>query len=185
MSDTKKRLLIVEDDSRLAHLLTHLFSERNWNVKWCADLETAGNLLVESQFELVLLDFNLPDGNAVDFLSGLKEKVHLPRIIAVSAYANSRESFTLASLGVWAYLQKPITSEAVLKAAESVMSEPDRFEQMIASYVGHTDLKVIENNVRGTALKEALARSDGSKRSAAKLLGVSRQLMQHMVKKLR
>jgi two-component system, response regulator RegA len=48
--------------------------------------------------------------------------------------------------------------------------------------VGRVPLHELEAEVRHAMLGEAIARAEGSRRGAARLLSVSRQLMQHMLR---
>jgi transcriptional regulator with PAS, ATPase and Fis domain len=49
--------------------------------------------------------------------------------------------------------------------------------------VGQRQIHEVQDEVRETMLREALGRARGSRRAAAKLLRVSRQLVQHMLRR--
>jgi transcriptional regulator with GAF, ATPase, and Fis domain len=50
--------------------------------------------------------------------------------------------------------------------------------------VGQLGLREMEDQVRRSMVEEALSRSAGSRRSAARLLNVTRQTLQHILRKL-
>ena len=54
---------------------------------------------------------------------------------------------------------------------------------LIRQLVGHSPLSKVESEVRTLMVTEALARARGSRRAAAKMLAVSRQMLQHVLRK--
>ena len=64
------------------------------------------------------------------------------------------------------------------------LAEPPDLTPYVRASVGIVPLQHIEEHVRHTMLQEALARSGGNRRGAARMLKVSRQLLQHMLRKL-
>ncbi len=115
----------------------------------------------------------------------LREAAELPAapvVIAMSGVAGPSESFRLAQLGVRNYLTKPLRLETLEFAInEALQSAPD-LTPHVRAQVGHVPVRELERHVRRTMVDEALARADGSRRGAARLLFVSRQLLQHMLR---
>ena len=106
-----------------------------------------------------------------------------PLVIAMSGAASSEEAFRLAQKGVCAFLPKPFDLQQLGAVWERALSEPPPVEPWIRQAVGKLPLRALEDRVRETMLDEALARSRGSRKGAARLLEISRQLLQHMIKK--
>ena len=107
----------------------------------------------------------------------------MPAFVAMSGVANAGQAFSLAQLGVRSYLTKPITLEEVERALEAALATGPDMTPHVRAAVGRVALKDLERVVRETMLTEALARSEGSRRGAARLLDVSRQLLQHMLRR--
>jgi transcriptional regulator with PAS, ATPase and Fis domain len=63
------------------------------------------------------------------------------------------------------------------------MSEPPDLAPHLKSAVGLVPIKSVEQTVRSTMVSEALARGGGSRRAAARVLSISRQLLQHILRK--
>jgi two-component system, response regulator RegA len=179
------RALVIEDDANLRRTLQNALQ------RWAVDIRSAGTSvdarreLTEFRPELVIVDFMLPDGTATELLAGTLQLAPMPAIVALSAYAKPRDSFELARLGVRAYLQKPIDLAAFDRAVQQALSEPPGLALSARSAVGHIGLKDAEETLRRSMVAEALDRSGGNRRGAARLLAISRELLQHVLRKLR
>ena len=107
-------ILIIEDDRALAEGLTRALSTDRIQAESCANLREAEKLLSGQNYDLVILDINLPDGNGFDFLKTIKENCACPVVMLT---ANDLESDIVAGLeqGADDYITKPF-SLAVLRA---------------------------------------------------------------------
>jgi two-component system, response regulator RegA len=179
------RALVIEDDARLRGTLERALK------RWALEIRAAGNLfearreLSEFRPELVVIDFMLPDGTASELLAVALRDAPLPAIVALSAYAGPRDSFELARLGVRSYLQKPVDLTALDHAVHRALTEPPDLELSARSSVGHVGLREAEETLRRSMVAEALDRAGGNRRGAARLLAISRELLQHALRKLR
>ncbi|HEX9620991.1 MAG TPA: response regulator [Polyangiaceae bacterium] len=185
MEPPVKRALVVEDDPSLRRTLENALRPWALERRSAGDIASARKELTEFRPELLVLDFMLPDGTAADLLSALGPDAPLPAVVALSAYAEPRDSFELARLGVRAYLQKPVDLVAFERAVQKALTEPPDIALSARGAVGHIGLKEAEEALRRTMVKEALDRSQGSRRGAARMLAVSRELLQHVLRKLR
>jgi len=146
-----------------------------------ASLAAARHALRSDPPDAVILDVCLPDGASVELLDALYDVEPLPHVIAISGTATAEQAFQLAQGGVRAFLPKPLDL-ARLEAVwlETLLRPPDLASALRAS-AGRVPLHDFESFVRDTLVDEALAKSEGSIRGAAKLLHISRQLLQHIL----
>jgi two-component system response regulator RegA len=177
-------VLVIEDHRTLARALADHLAERATDVVICASVAEARDALASKRVELVLLDVALPDGDAFDVLHSVMAAKPAPAVIAISGGATSEQSFRLAEFGVRAYLSKPIDSTDLHQAIDAVVSHPPRLDPLIRGCVGRARLSDVEEQVRSLMVSEAMARSCGSRRRAAAMLSVSRQMLQHVLRKL-
>lgn len=107
-------ILIIEDDRALAEGLTRALSTDHIQTQSCATLKEAEKLLSGQNFDLVILDINLPDGNGFDFLKVIKNTCACPVVMLT---ANDLESDIVSGLeqGADDYITKPF-SLAILRA---------------------------------------------------------------------
>ncbi len=180
---TVRHLLIVEDSEQLAGTLRAALSSRAERITHAATLAAAREVLSSDPPDAVLLDYALPDGEAEALLPELRAVEPLPHLIAVSGSANPEQAFRLAQHGVRAFLSKPLDLARLEAIWTETLSRPPDLTAALRASVGGAPLHDVEEVVRGTLVDEAMARSGGSVRGAARLLGVSRQLLQQILRK--
>ena len=74
-----KKILIVDDDVAFGVMLRTWFQKNNWDAVLASSLDQAMTVSKTLQFDLILSDLRLPDGDGIMFLTSLREKkVMLP-----------------------------------------------------------------------------------------------------------
>jgi two-component system response regulator RegA len=180
-----ERLLIVEDNDALRRALGLTLAEHASEVRTAATVEEAELAIREWHPDAIVLDFSLPDGDAFDLLCIIANTEPMPVLVVMSGMAAPEESFLLPQMGVRAFVPKPLEPEAVERAlARALVTAPD-LAPMIRTAVGRIGVHTVEEQVRATMVAEAMARTHGSRSAAARLLAVSRQVLQHFLKKAR
>ena len=177
-------VLVVEDDPSLARTITAALTSFTEHVHVCGRVSDAVALLTQVHPQLIVLDVALPDGTAFDVLAALATVEPRPIVIAMSGTAQSDESFRLAQLGARVYLRKPFTLAELHSALTLARTTPADLRPHVQNLVGLRPIHEVEDEIRRTMLNEALARAGGSRRGAARILAVSRQLLQHMLRKM-
>ena len=85
-----KQILIVEDDSFLNKMLSYNLAADGYGITSALNARTADEVLLQREFDLVLLDINLPDGNGFELCKLIKPQ-H-PDTIVIFLTANDQES---------------------------------------------------------------------------------------------
>lgn len=108
------RVLVIEDDSALGQGICLALQSEALTAELCRTLTEARKRQETEQFDLLLLDVNLPDGSGMDYLKELRKDSKLPVILLT---ANDLETDIVAGLELGAddYITKPF-SLAVLRA---------------------------------------------------------------------
>ena len=117
-----KRILIVEDDALLNKTLAYNLSSDGWDVTPALNAKTAAALLAGTEYDLVLLDINLPDGNGYD-LCRLVKPEH-PDTVVIFLTANDQESDQLRGYeaGALDYITKPFSIEALQRKIRAMFA---------------------------------------------------------------
>ena len=131
MVNFKGSILIVEDLPVVAGLLKAVFEDANYTCLQAANISVAKKQISQNGPDLVVSDFNLPDGTASDLLSWLETKSpKLPVIVLSGAGANKLNELEKHP-SVRAALGKPVENSALLKAVKKHLTKlkvikPDR-----------------------------------------------------------
>ena len=117
-----KRILIVEDDALLNKTLAYNLISDGWDVTPALNARTAAALLAGTEYDLVLLDINLPDGNGYD-LCRLVKPEH-PDTVVIFLTANDQESDQLRGYeaGAVDYITKPFSIEALQRKIRAMFA---------------------------------------------------------------
>ncbi|MBD5134738.1 MAG: response regulator transcription factor [Lachnospiraceae bacterium] len=108
------RLLIVEDDADLKEGLEFSFRADGY-ITTAVSLASDAILQVEqNNFDGIILDCNLPDGNGFDFVSAIHARFDIP-VLMLTARDSEVDEVKALELGIDDYMTKPF-SLAVLKA---------------------------------------------------------------------
>ncbi|MFZ1136945.1 MAG: response regulator, partial [Candidatus Korobacteraceae bacterium] len=70
--DAGSRLLVVEDDIPLAHLLRQQLESKSYVVSVVHDGEAAEQTIQDGKFDLIILDLNLPKLDGVSLLQRVR-----------------------------------------------------------------------------------------------------------------
>jgi two-component system response regulator RegA len=179
----RMRALVVEDDDVLGRAIARTLEEWGNEVVWCTTLATALEQ-AKATPDLVILDVGLPDGSGVTLVQELSRQRPAPLVIAMSGRASASEAFRLGSLGVRGYLSKPLSFTELVATIESVLeSAPDLSPLLVAS-VGRRRFQDVQEQVRRAMTEQALALANGNRTEAARLLGVTRQAVQQLIRNL-
>lgn len=117
-----KRILIVEDDNLLNKTLAYNLTSDGYEVTGVLNARTATTKLSSSEYDLVLLDISLPDGNGYD-LCRLIKPAH-PDTVVIFLTANDQESDQIRGYEVGAvdYITKPFSIGALQRKISAMFS---------------------------------------------------------------
>ena len=104
------RILLVEDDELASELIYNYLIDCDFHV---TPVFTATDTLARIQnedYDLLLLDINLPDFNGFEVLKSIKNRVSLP-IIITSAYSDTKSKLLGFRYGASDYMVKPVDLE--------------------------------------------------------------------------
>ncbi len=133
-------------------------------------------------FDLILINADMPEG-ALELVDAAFTMRQSPIVFVTGNAPDPQCVFELAKAGAHAYLVPPV-SAAMVQASVRAFSVSSHLMKLVRPLVGHLGMKEIQTRVRQALLLDALARSNGSRRSAAQLLGVTRPAIQKWLRSL-
>jgi HAMP domain-containing protein/signal transduction histidine kinase len=100
------RILLVEDHEDTNRSLTNLLRRRGYHVQSALNFQSAVNLGTTEQFDVLISDLALPDGNGIDLMQKLASKPHLA--IALTGFGMESDIRKSYEAGFQHHLVKPI-----------------------------------------------------------------------------
>lgn len=107
-------ILIIEDDKDLREGMELALRREEFFFTLCGNLKEAREARSRNQYDLLLLDINLPDGNGYDYLKKVKRESSMP-VIIITANDMELDEVRGLELGADDYITKPF-SLMVLRA---------------------------------------------------------------------
>ncbi len=168
-----KRILVVEDELKVATFIRKGLQTQSFEAEIASDGKEAQQLFSEGNFDLVILDLNLPDMSGLDVCSYIRESnVHVP-ILMLTALGTMADKLTGFEVGTDDYMVKPfdfmellVRIKALLKRSQEA---PLVFEKLqvadleldLEEKVARRGGKVIDLTAREFNLLEYLMRNRG------------------------
>lgn len=118
-----KKILIVDDDVAFGVMLKTWFQKNDWDADLVSTMEKAFQAVNSCQYELILSDLRLPDGDGIIFLTYLREKSILTPFIIMTGYADVQTAVNAIKLGAFDYLKKPIIPEVLQQKIELALKQ--------------------------------------------------------------
>lgn len=115
------KLLIIEDDISLASNLKKSLTKEGFAVDITHTLE-GGQIEMEiNEYDCLILDLNLPDGNGFSFLDNLRNKTNQTPVIIMTARGQVEDRIKGLNLGADDYVSKPINSNELIARIRAVI----------------------------------------------------------------
>jgi len=122
MPSPQKRILLVDDDPAIRQLLMRLIADENFEVLTAANGAEALALAASMNFDLVVLDLNMPVKNGWETFEQLSSQNPVLPIILITARPN--QFFPAMAAGVGALLEKPLDFAKLFDTIRNLLQEP-------------------------------------------------------------
>lgn len=108
-----KQILIVEDDTLLSKTLTYNLTSSGYTVTSALNTKAAAEKLKTIEYDLVLLDINLPDGNGYDLCRLIQPDTSKTVVIFLTANDQESDQIRGYEVGAIDYITKPFSIGAL------------------------------------------------------------------------
>jgi len=141
------RVLLVEDNQLTARGLQYLLEREQYQVTVATDLATARQALAQD-FDLLILDVGLPDGDSFDLVRHLQLELRQTAIIFLTARDQEEDVVKGLELGAEDYITKPFRNRELLLRVKKALRHPQETSRKLI--IGHfsldTEAHELENN---------------------------------------
>jgi len=188
------KILIIEDDLTFSQLLEGFLKKHGHQPFIVHDVKNSFKILAQDTFELLLVDYRLPDGTGLEVLSHVREKGFNYPVVIMTSFNDVRTAVKSIQLGAIDYITKPVNpdellmtiggalekktetgSKATVEHADFIKGKSATADKLYAhiDLVAPTDMSVIIQGESGTG-KEYAARTlhAQSKRSAKPFVAI-------------
>ncbi|WP_018612060.1 sigma-54-dependent transcriptional regulator [Segetibacter koreensis] len=119
-------ILLVEDDQTFSKILESFLVKNGFNINIKHDVQSGLQAINETKFDLLLLDYRLPDGTGLDFLTACsKDCSNLPTIM-MTGFNDVRTAVKAMRSGVFEYIIKPLNPDELLMVINEALNKGDQ-----------------------------------------------------------
>lgn len=131
-----KKILYIEDNDANILYLENILSGEPVEFDIAKDLSQASTLVATKQYDCILTDVKLPDGNGIDFIEQLRsQRVAINKdtlVIVITAGATDSERRQTQEIGIEGYIQKPFSPDVLFDTLNRLLSKQDQMVTLSA-----------------------------------------------------
>lgn len=113
-------VLMIEDDSTIAFGVKYALEQEGFNIDICKDLESGRKNINNKEYNIILLDVMLPDGNGYEFCKEIRQTLDTP-IIFLTACDEEVNIVTGLDIGGDDYVTKPFRVRELISRMNAVL----------------------------------------------------------------
>ena len=124
------KILIVEDDIAIVKKLSQFLRSEGFEIEYVTSQKDALNIIEEKEYDLILLDVSLGDGNGFAVCSAIKKNKSTP-VIFLTASDDEYSVVTGLDLGADDYISKPFRPRELVSRIKSVLRRVGKSQSII------------------------------------------------------
>ncbi len=120
------KTLIIEDDTSFSELLEGFLARHDYEVTCEAKIQPALKVLAQNTFQLILVDYRLPDGTGLEVLKYLRDhSINVP-VIMMTSFNDVKTAVKSIQLGAFDYILKPVNPDELLLTIKNALAHKSK-----------------------------------------------------------
>lgn len=132
MTEKQKKILIVDDEENMRHMLQTMLKRYGYSVSTASDGAQGLAEIDRNSFDFILCDVKMPQMNGMEFLKAAGDRILSSTVIMMSAYGSIDMAIEAMKLGAYDFISKPFKNEeirlAIKKAEERERLKKENLE---------------------------------------------------------
>ncbi len=165
----RKRVLVIDDESNMRHMLSILLGKAGYEVEAAADGLEGLSLMEAASFDYVLCDLRMPRMDGMSFLRSARDRFPEATFIMMSAYGSLDSAVAAMKEGAYDYVSKPFKSDEILLT----LKKADERERLKAENIR------LQDRIRRLEAEHACGDILGRSDSMGRVLELVRRVADH------
>ena len=120
------RALLAEDDEKLGRLVKNFLEEENFRIDWVKTGKETVYYALNASYDILLLDWMMPDGSGIDACRKLREARYQKGILMLTAKDAIEDRVCGLDAGADDYLVKPFAFEELMARIRSILRRSEQ-----------------------------------------------------------
>ena len=116
-------ILVIEDDLTFSRILEGFLTKQGFSVTVCHKGHDGLQTLKTKAFDLVLLDYRLPDTTGMDVLTEIKKHSPHTQVIIMTSFSDIRTAVKAMKMGAYEYITKPVNPDELLMLLQQALKK--------------------------------------------------------------
>lgn len=125
-------VLLIEDEEMTRYMIRECLERHDFLVIEAAYGQRSVDIIMQHNADIILLDFNLPDGTAIDYIDEIRDQCDAP-IVIVSSERSEEIRTSAYEAGADDYIVKPVRPDFLIKRIKAHIKRYERLN------IGHGD----------------------------------------------
>jgi len=145
-----EKILLIDDDEGLIHFLSRFFERKGYAVTACADGPSAIEKIGAESFDLILLDYKMPELNGLDTLSAIKGVEVKTPVILMTAYGTTELAIEAMKRGAYDYLVKPFERKDLSRIVNEALQVNRQMKEVVRLPAASSPAEATDTTPAGT-----------------------------------
>lgn len=137
MQETKKHILVVDDDTRLRSLLQRYLREQGFLVSAAKDAIEAENFIQNYIFDLLIVDVMMPKISGLEFLNNLRQEENTIPVIMLTAMGETADRICGLEAGADDYIPKPFEPKELVLRINNILKRTIKAKELSSRLIFH------------------------------------------------
>jgi two-component system response regulator HydG len=117
------KILLIEDDKTFSRILEGFLGKNRFTVETAQDGKSGLRKFHADHFDLVLLDYRLPDVNGLEMLPAFKKHAPSVPVIIMTSFSDIRTAVKAIKSGAFEYITKPVNPDELLLVMKNALEK--------------------------------------------------------------
>ena len=114
------KILIIDDEKELCELIQLILKDENYQVDCAYNLKEGKKKWVNLQPSILILDYHLPDGSALDFIKHIPEVLFKSKVIMITADGKNLKQ-SAQNMGIEFFIEKPFSLKVIRELVQEII----------------------------------------------------------------
>src|SRR5690606_30410122 len=116
------KVLLVEDDATFSAIIEGYLKKNGFHVDPMFSINSGKEAIKQSNYDIILLDYRLGDGNGLDIVDYLQEQGLSTPVIIMTGFSDVRTAVKAVRKGVYDYITKPVNPDELLMILKEALN---------------------------------------------------------------